>query len=398
MTIIETILSKKIGERVKSGDHIIVRVDRIMSHDSSSPLAIEAFEDFDEQVIPEEVLERIVVIFDHVYPSPRERYSSFHRAIREFCSRHGIKLYEGEGICHPLLIERDLVRSGDVVVGGDSHTPICGVVGALGFGMGSTDIAACWRFGETWIEVPQSILIRFTGSMPRGVFPKDVALSYVEKLTCRGGIGMALEFTGPITRKLTPDQRMPIGALATEVSATTEVFSTAEFRPEGDYADAMEIDVSDLEPLIACPHNVDNIKRVTEVKGKEIDQVFVGSCANGMICDLAVVAKILKGKKIHGNVRMIVIPATRRIYEDALRQGYIETFLRSGAIVCWPSCGPCLGRFEGVLADGEVCISTSNRNFRGRMGSPNAMIYLASPATAAASAVEGEITDPRGYI
>lgn len=398
MTIVETLLSKRIGKRVESGDHVVVQVDRVMSHDSSTPLAIEAFKRFDEQVIPPEVLDRILVVFDHVYPSPRERYSSFHKSIREFCGRYGIRLYEGKGICHSLLIEQGLVRPGDVVVGGDSHTPICGVVGALGFGMGSTDIAAGWRFGETWIEVPQSILIRFTGNMPRGVYPKDLALAYVEKLTCKGGIGTALEFTGEIARGLTSDERMPIGALATEASATTEVFSTPEFGPEGDYVDTHEINVGDLEPLIACPDNVDNVKRVQEMEGKEVDQVFVGSCANGKICDLAVVARILKGRKVNGNVRMIVIPATRRTYDDALRLGYIETFLRSGAVVCWPSCGPCLGRFEGVLADGEACLSTSNRNFRGRMGSPNAMIYLVSPATAAASALEGKITDPRGYV
>ncbi|HID90995.1 TPA: homoaconitate hydratase family protein [Candidatus Bathyarchaeota archaeon] len=398
MTIVETILTRRAGKRVSAGDHIVVGVDRIMSHDSSTPLAIDAFSRFDGASIPDEVRDRIVVVFDHVYPSPRVKYSSFHRAIREFCRRYGVRLYEGDGVCHPLLIEEGLVGPGDVVVGGDSHTPICGVVGALGFGMGSTDIAACWRLGRTWIEVPESVLVELVGPMPRGVYPKDVGLSYVGEMTSKGALGKALEFAGPLSRDLSVDERMPIGALSTEVSAVTGVFPADGLRPEGDYADRVSVDARDLEPLLACPHRVDNVRPVTEVEGREVDQVFVGSCANGTVGDLAVVAKILKGRRVSKNTRMIIVPATRRVYEEAYRRGYLEAFLESGAVVCWPSCGPCLGRFEGVLADGEVCISTSNRNFKGRMGSPDAEIYLASPATAAASAIEGRIVDPRGFL
>ncbi|MFQ6084907.1 MAG: 3-isopropylmalate dehydratase/homoaconitate hydratase family large subunit [Candidatus Bathyarchaeia archaeon] len=398
MTIVETIFSRKLGREVEPGDQVVIDVDRIMSHDSSTPLAIEAFGRFKDGRIPKDVVKKIVVVFDHVYPSPNERYSNFQRSIREFCRHHGINLLEGEGISHSVLIEKGLVKQGDVVVGGDSHTPICGVVGALGFGMGSTDIAACWKLGQTWIEIPESILVTVTGETGRGVFPKDVALSYVEKLTSRGGIGKALEFGGSYCKELGIDERMPIGALATETSATTGVFSGDLVETGSDYADQIEIDASDLEPLVACPHEVDNVRPVSDVEGREVDQVFVGSCTNGTLCDLRIVNRIMSKRRVHKDTRMVIIPATRRVYEEASKLGYLETFLRSGAVVCWPSCGPCLGRFEGVLGQGEVCVSTSNRNFRGRMGSPRAEIYLASPAVAAASAIEGRIRDPRGYL
>lgn len=398
MTVVEEILSKKVGRRVSAGDQVVVNVDGVMSHDSSTPLAIESFNKFEERVIPRSVLDKITVVFDHVYPSPQERYSTFQKHVREFCKQHGIRLYEGEGVCHSVMIEKGHVKKGDFIVGGDSHTPIYGVKGAIGVGMGSTDVSACWRLGNTWIELPEGLLITLSGDLARGVYPKDVALAYVRELTCKGGIGKALEFAGPFTEKLSVEERMPIGALATEASAVTDVFLESGSKSGSGYTEKMEIDVGELEPLVACPHNVDNVKPVTEVAGRKVDQVFVGSCANGMVCDLAVVAKILKGRKVHSGTRMIIIPATRSIYAEAYKKGYLETFMKSGAVVCWPSCGPCLGRFEGVLSAGEVCVSTSNRNFRGRMGSPEAEIYLASPATAAASAIEGRITDPRDYL
>jgi len=397
-TVVEKILR---GRGLVEGDFAIIDLDLVMSHDTTTPLAVEAFNRFDDKEQKLFDVEKIKIFFDHVYPSSYPSASELHRLVYEFSKKHGIELYRGEGVCHTLMIER-YIKSGMIVAGGDSHTPVYGVAGALAFGMGSTDVAACWKSGKTWIEIPESILIDVEGELPRGVYPKDVALSYVKELTSKGGLNRALEFRGGALKALDKYERMPIGVMATEVSAQTQIFWDEKeglVADEGaEYSDEYKLDVGELEPLVACPHEVDNVRNIREVEGTEIDQVFIGSCTNGTYKDLEIVNRVLKGNKVERDARTIIIPATRSIYQQALQRGFINNFLEAGAMVCYPGCGPCLGRQQGALASGEKCLSTSNRNYRGRMGSPDAEIYLASPATAAATAVNGRITDPRGYL
>lgn len=301
------------------------------------------------------------------------------------------------------MLERGFIHPGDVIAGGDSHTLVYGVASAIGIGMGSTDIAACWKTGKTWLEIPETIHIIMEGQLPTAVYPKDLALRYVQELTLSGARGNVIEFSGNLLETMSVYERMPIGLMATECSAVTEVFwnQAAELLPDHDahYLDEIEIDAGSLEPLVALPHAPDNVKPVTEIEGIEVNQVFIGSCTNGTLHDLEIVATILKNRTINRYTRTLISPATVQIYEKALERGYINTFLKSGAMVCMPpGCGPCIGRHLGVLGEGDICVSTSNRNYQGRMGSPKSEVYLASPATAVATALEGKIADPRRYI
>jgi len=398
---LSTVIEKLIERRgTRQGDFAIVPVDRVMSHDQTTPLAVEAFEKLEEGALKRE---KLVIVFDHIVPPSSIDAADNQRIMKDFCKRHNISFFEGEGICHTLMIEKGLVKAGDIIVGGDSHTPVYGIMGALALGMGSTDIAACWQTGETWLEVPESILIRVTGTPSAGVFPKDIALAYVHELGISGGQDATIEFTGETLERLDPYERMPVGVMATECSAITEIFWNRECDlipdPSASYRDTLEIDAGELEPLVACPHKPDNVKPVSEVDGVEVSQVFIGSCTNGTMHDLRVAARILNHRKVNRYVRAILMPATLTIYRQALQEGLVEAFLRSGAMLCLPAgCGPCIGRHLGVLGNEEVCLSTSNRNYQGRMGSPKAEVYLASPATAAATAIEGKIADPRRYL
>ena len=396
-TVIEKILRHK-GD-VK-GNVAVVDVDKIMSHDTTTPLAIEAFENFSEKTLHRD---KIIIIFDHIVPPSFIDAALNQKTMKTFCKKYGIGFFEGEGICHTLMIERGWVRPGDVIAGGDSHTLVYGVASALGLGMGSTDIAACWKTGKTWLEIPETILVKLEGELGAGVYSKDLALKYVGELTLSGARGRVIEFCGSALEGMDVYERMPIGLMATECSAVSELFWDEEIGlvPDGNvnYLDEVEIDAEGLEPLIAAPHSPDNVTTVSEVEGRDVDQVFIGSCTNGTLHDLRSAARILANRKVNPYTRTILAPATLQIYKDALKEGLIDLFLRSGVLVSTPpGCGPCLGRHLGVLGDGEVCVSTSNRNYQGRMGSPRAEIYLASPATAAASAVEGRITDPRRFL
>jgi 3-isopropylmalate/(R)-2-methylmalate dehydratase large subunit len=396
----KTLVQKIIEKKGRSQENFaVLNVDAVMSHDTTTPLAIEAFEKFHEPNFFDK--DKIKIFFDHIYPASHLSASELHKRMTDFSKLHGLKITRGEGICHTLMIERH-VTPGMVVAGGDSHTPVYGVTGALAFGIGSTDLAACWKSGKIWIKVPESILINIEGACPAGTYAKDIALRYVKELSCKGGLDKALEFRGGTLKKIDVFERMPIGIMATETSASTQIFWDEEKGLEGDggadYSDTFDLDVSDLEPQVACPHEVDNVKNIREVEGIGIDQVFLGSCTNGTYRDLEIASRILDGKKIDEETRFIVIPASKSIYRKAVEKGIAEILLESGAMVLYPGCGPCLGRQQGVLAAGEKCLSTANRNYRGRMGSPEAEIYLSSPATAAASALKGEITDPRRYI
>ncbi|MCJ7632361.1 3-isopropylmalate dehydratase/homoaconitate hydratase family large subunit [Candidatus Bathyarchaeota archaeon] len=396
-TVVEKILKRK--GRIQD-NHIIVDLDLVMSHDTTTPLAIEAFENFTEKSIQKD---KIVIVFDHIVPPSYPEAAINQRRMKDFCRKFDIPFLEGQGICHTLMIEKGYVQPWNVIVGGDSHTPVYGVAGAVGLGMGSTDIAACWKTGQTWLEIPESIRIEMTGKMPKGVTSKDAALAFVKELTLSGGQENALEFCGDTLAKMDVYERMPIGIMATECTAVTEVFQDEAKGLVSDkgvsYTDEVRIEVDKLEPLIACPHSPDNVKAVGDVVGKEVNQVFIGSCTNGTIHDLRTAARILKGKTVNPYVRTIVSPATLEIYRQALKEGLIDIIQTSGAMVCLPpGCGPCLGRHLGVLGDEDVCVSTSNRNYQGRMGSPRGEGYIASPATAAATALEGKIVDPRRYL
>jgi 3-isopropylmalate dehydratase large subunit len=396
-TTVEKILKKKgkIQENL-----VIVDLDYVMSHDTTTPLAIEAFENFTEKTIQKD---KIVIVFDHIVPPSYPDAALNQQRMKNFCRRYNIIFYEGQGICHTLMIEKGYVQPWNVIIGGDSHTPVYGVAGAVGLGMGSTDIAACWKTGQTWLEIPESIRIEVTGQMSKGVTSKDVALAYVKELTLSGGQEKALEFCGDTLTKMDVYERMPIGIMATECTAVTEVFQDENKKLVPDkgasYSDEVHVEANRLEPLIACPHSPDNVKTVGDVAGKEVNQVFIGSCTNGTIHDLRIAAHLLKGKTVNPYVRTIIAPATLDIYRQALKERLIDILQTSGAMVCLPpGCGPCLGRHLGVLGDGDVCVSTSNRNYQGRMGSPKGEVYIASPATAAATALEGRITDPRRYL
>jgi len=396
-TVVEKILMRK--GRAK-GRVVVIDVDYIMSHDTTTPLAIESFRKFVDNIIHRE---KVVIVFDHIVPPSYPDAALNQRNMKQFCLEYGLPFFEGCGICHTLMIEKGYVKPWRVIVGGDSHTPVYGVAGAIGLGMGSTDIAAAWRTGQTWLEIPESIKIEMTGRMPRGVTSKDAALAYVKEITLSGGQEKALEFCGDTLKKMDLYERMPIGIMASECTAVTEVFhdELSGLVPDKDasYLDEVSIPIDTLEPLIACPHSPDNVKAVADLEGREVNQVFIGSCTNGTIHDLRIAARIFKGRRTNRYVRTLVSPATIEIYRQAQREGLIEVMLESGAMVCIPpGCGPCIGRHLGVLGDGDICVSTSNRNYQGRMGSPKAEVYIASPATAAATAVEGRIADPRRYL
>jgi len=375
-TIAESILGADAGEYVVQG------VDLVMSHDATTPLAIEAF----ERMQVENVFDpsKIAIVFDHVFPSSRVEYSNLQRMIEQFVEEQGIEhFFRGCGICHQVLPEEGLVREGNIVLGGDSHTCTYGALGALGIGVGSTDIAVAWATGQAWLCVPETMRVNFTGSLGENVTAKDVALEIVRSLGSDGATNMVLEYNGEFDLA----ERMTISNMSVEAGATCGIFG----KSDGSFSREVEINLSSVQQNIACPHQVSNVKPVSEVAGREIDQVVIGSCTNGRIEDLRAAGEIIRGKQVRA--RTIIVPASNRVYLQAIQENIIQDFLQAGAVVCNPGCGPCLGRHQGTLADGEVCVSTTNRNFVGRMGSPNAEIYLASPIVAAASAVEGRISN-----
>ena len=414
-TIAEKILSEHAGKDVKSGDLIIARVDVAMVQDGTGPLAVEAFNRMKLKALANP--ERSILFIDHAAPSPRKELSNAHKILREFASKYGAVLSEvGEGICHQRLIE-DFVKPGDVVVGADSHTCTSGALGAFATGMGSTDVAIAFGLGKVWMKVPETHRFVLKGKMPHGVFSKDLILYIIGLIGADGATYKAMEFEGEVIENMTMEARFTLTNMAVEAGAKTGLIATDEttraylrernresdFReikpdPDAVYEKTYEIDVSGIEPQVSFPHKVDNTKPISEAKGVKIDQVYIGTCTNGRIEDLRIAAEILRGKKVAKGVRLIVIPASRNVYLKALKEGLLEVFVEAGGAVLSPGCGPCVGIHQGVLADGEKVLSTQNRNFKGRMGNPNAYIYLASPATAAATAIKGEIADPREYL
>ncbi|WP_456472441.1 homoaconitase large subunit [Methanocaldococcus sp.] len=414
MSLVEEIISKKLGYRVEAGETVTIDVDLAMTHDGSTPLAYRALKEMDAKV---KYPEKVVICFDHNIPANTVKAAETQKMALEFVKRFNIKNFHkgGEGICHQILAE-SYVLPNMFVAGGDSHTCTHGAFGAFATGFGATDMAYIYATGETWIKVPETIRVNIVGKNER-VSAKDIVLRVCKEIGKRA-IYKAIEFGGEVVRDMEMSGRLTLCNMAIEMGAKTGVIEADEktFKylreerdlgeseinklkreaikvEEGNYIKEIEIDITDMEEQIALPHSPDNVKAISEVEGVEIDQVFIGSCTNGRIEDLREAAKYLKGRKVHDDVKLIVIPASKKVYLKALKEGLIEIFIKAGAMICPPGCGPCLGAHQGVLAEGEVCLATSNRNFRGRMGHPNSYIYLSSPKIAAISAIKGYITN-----
>ncbi len=412
-TIAEKILSEKSGVDAYAGDIVIAKIDQIALQDGTAPLAIKRIRELGMEVKAGKITHFFI---DHASPPPRKELANDQKLIRDFAKEIGADMNDvGDGVIHQIMVEK-YVNPGDLAVGADSHTCTYGALGAFATGMGSTDIAIAVVLGKNWFRVPETFRIQIDGKLPKGVFAKDLILHIIGKLGVDGATYKALEFHGETVDALDMDSRLTMANMVVECGAKAGLFKTdeitrrflaemgradkfREIKPDGDASYEKELYFSaDIEPMVAKPHNVDNVCGVREVEGIKVDQVYVGTCTNGRLSDIAIVAKMLKGRKVHRDVRLIVCPASRSIYLKALELGYLKTIVEAGGVVIPPGCGPCVGIHMGVLADGEVCISTQNRNFKGRMGNPNAEIYLASPATATASAIKGEITDPRKFL
>ncbi|HEY8677463.1 MAG TPA: 3-isopropylmalate dehydratase large subunit [Candidatus Dormibacteraeota bacterium] len=407
-TLTEEIFSRRLGRRVRAGDTVVAPVDYVMGHDVTTPLAIEAFREMD---MPLWDPERVILVFDHILPANTVVAAGMHKQIREFAQEFGITHVFQEGICHLLVVEKGFARPGGLLVGADSHSTTYGALGCFSAGMGSTDVGVIFATGKTWFKIPQTIRIELLGQLRPGVYAKDLALRIIKQLGAEGANYLAVEWGGEAVRRMTMDQRLTLTNLTVDFGGKAGLIEpdvvtrdylgetdVADLHPHNpDYLQRIELDVEQVEPQIACPPAIDNVKDLSAVEGLELDEVFIGSCANGRLEDLAIVAGYLKGRQVHPRTRTMVVPGSRAIYLEALKAGYIESFMEAGAIVMNAGCGPCLGRQHGVLAPGERALSTSNRNYPGRMGSAEAEIYLASPAVAAASALAGAIADPRRF-
>jgi len=424
MTVVEKILARASGQQaVKAGDVLEPRVDLAMSHENAALVINQFLEIHKDTGLEPKVWDpsKVAIIFDHRVPAESPKTATNQKKIREFVARHMISKFhdirgDRGGICHQVLPESGYVRPGYVVVGTDSHTTSHGALGAFAFGIGATEMASVWTLGYAVnVEVPATVKVEVSGDFPPMVGPKDLILHLIGKLTAQGANFRVIEFHGPTISRMSTSGRLVICNMSVEAGATsgivpadaeTELYLREEagvrdpivpVLPDTDaaYERTVTINVGGLAPQIACPHTVDNVHPVDRVAGKKIQQVVIGSCTNGRLDDIAAAAGILRGKSVAAATRMLVFPASARVYQRALERGYVADLVRAGAVVMNPGCGPCLGVHEGALGDGEVALSTTNRNFKGRMGNPTAEVYLCSPAVAAASAVAGEITDPR---
>lgn len=423
-TLVQKILARATGQKeVQIGDVLEPAVDLAMSHENAALVINQFLEIYKGTSLEPKVWnpDRIAIIFDHRVPAESSKTATNQKKVREFVSQQGIKKFhdirsDEMGICHQILPENGYVRPGYVVVGTDSHTTSHGALGAFSFGIGATEMASVWALGRILnVQVPETIKINVNGKFKEFVEPKDLILYIVGLLGAEGANFKVIEFHGDTINNMNTSGRLTICNMTVEAGATSGIVPPDEETirylrevagvqdeieiitpdPDANYAQEINIDVSGLEPQIACPHTVDNVKPISEVVGTKIHQIVLGSCTNGRLEDLEVAAKILKGKKIAKGVRMLVFPASGRIFREAIRLGYILDLMEAGAVVVNPGCGPCLGVHQGALGDGEVALSTTNRNFKGRMGNPNSEVYLCSPSVAAASALTGVITDPR---
>lgn len=412
MNISEKILAQASHkDEVSPGDTINADIDIAMSHDGTSPPTIKVFEKLADNVWDPE---KIVLVFDHNVPANTIGSAEFQQVVRDFAKKQGIhNIYkQGEGICHQVLPQEGHVKPSTVIVGADSHTCTYGAFGAFSTGLGATDLAMVYATGKTWFNVPESLKINVNGTLQENVYSKDLILNIIKTLGSYGGTYKSLEFHGETIDNLSVDARMTMTNMVIECGAKNGIMipnkNTKQYLAQrgindyaittpdknAEYEKIYDFDVDDLRPQVACPHNVDNVEDVDKVEGTTINQAVLGSCTNGRYEDLVQAAEILKGHKIHEDVQLLVFPASRKIYQQAIENGIIQTFLDSNAIICNPGCGPCLGAHMGVMTDEMSCISTTNRNFLGRMGSAKSYVYLSNPAVVAASAITGEITDP----
>jgi 3-isopropylmalate/(R)-2-methylmalate dehydratase large subunit len=416
MNITEKILAKAAGKKaVHPGEIVDCNVDMVMVHDLTGPLAVEAFKKIGTPKVWDN--KKVVVILDHQVPAESVKAAELHKTMRNFAKTQNLAFYEvgRGGICHQVMPENGHVLPGNVIVGADSHTCTYGAFGAFATGIGSTEAAAVMATGKIWFKVPPTIKVDVKGKFQKYVSPKDLILNIIGTLSVDGAIYRAAEFTGPTIKAMSIAGRMTLANMAVEMGAKNGIIApdetTTEFLQgrvkklpdlaklqsdkDAEYERTVEFDVSKMEPQIACPSSVDNVKAVSEVGDVPIDQAFVGSCTNGRLEDLELAAKVMKGKKVKDGVRALIIPASQEVWKQADEEGLLKIFTESGAIVCGSACGPCLGGHIGLLAAGETCVSSSNRNFIGRMGSPKANVYLASPAVVAASAIAGKIVHPK---
>ncbi len=414
-TFAEKILSLKSGQDARAGDIVTVKPDFVMSHDNSAAI-IKNFEKIGVEKVA--IPEKIIIILDHVVPASTVEYAENHKLIRNFVRQQGIEhFYDiNTGICHQVFCEEGFALPSTLSLGADSHTTTYGALGAFSAGIGRTEVAALWATGEIWLRVPETIKIVIKGKLPEGVYAKDVILHIISTVGADGATYKAVEFTGEVVENFSVASRMVLANMAAEMGAKAgyvppddvtleylkgrakKEFELIKSDPDASFEKVLEFDVSGLVPQVAAPHTVDNVKPIQEVEGLEIHQALIGTCTNGRVEDLEVAARILKGRRVHPGVRLLVFPASWKIYLEAIKRGILQQLVEAGAVIMNPGCGPCLGAHQGVLASGERVISSSNRNFKGRMGSKEAEIYLASPATVAASALEGKITDPRKYL
>jgi len=411
MTLAEKILAKvSDNDSITAGEIVMAKVDVAMSHENAD-VVLRAFRDIGINNVWDPG--KIVLLFDHRIPADSEKTAATHKRLRSFAQEQGIAHFYDlrEGICHQILAELGHDRPGELLVGTDSHTTTHGAFGTFATGIGATEMAGVWATGELWLKVPETIKITVSGSFKPHVSAKDLILSIIGRMTADGATYKAVEFHGPVIESMTIASRMVLANLSMEMGAkvafvipdqktydyvnerSSKPFNMIVPDPDAIYSTAIDIDVTGLESQIACPHAVDNVKPVREVSGLKIDQALIGSCTNGRLEDLEEAAMILEDHIIPAHVRLLVIPASKRVYLEALKKGLIEIFIKAGGLVLNPGCGPCLGAHQGLIAPGEVCIATTNRNFKGRMGSVESFVYLASPAIVAASAVKGEITE-----
>jgi len=406
----EKILALKSGKKsVVAGEIVTVSPDIVMSHDNTAAIA-KKFKQIgiDKVKYPE----KIVIPLDHCVPAATEKYAANHKEIREFVQEQKIEnFYDiNTGVCHQVLPEKGHVLPGSLILGADSHTTTYGAFGAFSTGIGRSEVASIWATDEIWLRVPETIKINIEGDIPSGIYPKDIILHIIGDLGADGALYKAVEFSGKVIRKMTLcNMAVEMGAKIGYVEPddktiqwlsprTNKKYEIIKSDADAEFEKIIDYDISKLEPQIACPHTVDNVKPVSRVAGAKINQALIGTCTNGRIEDLKIASEILRGKKISNGVRLLVFPASMEVFAQAMELGILQELVRSGAVIMNPGCGPCLGAHEGVLAPGEVCLSTANRNFKGRMGCKEAEVYLASPATVAASSLCGEITDVRGYL
>ncbi len=413
-TLTEKVLGRKAGRDVRAGEVVVVSPDYVLSHDNSAAI-IKEFRKLGVGKV--KAPDKIVIVLDHIVPAADEKYAQNHKSIREFVAAQGIPHFFdiNAGICHQVLPEQGFALPGLVIVGSDSHTPSYGALGAFATGIGRTETACTWATDEIWLRVPETLRIDLSGRLGRGVFAKDLSLKLIGDHGAEMANYKAVEFAGPSAGDLSVGARLTLANMSAEMGAKNGYFAPDDKAlawlegrarrpfaalasdPDAVYESALAVDLGALEPQVACPHTVDNVKPVAAVAGKPVNQVLIGTCTNGRLEDLETAAAILKGRRVHPSVRVLVIPASWQVYRQALASGALAALVEAGCVILNSGCGPCLGAHEGLMAAGEVCVSTSNRNFQGRMGHRESEIYLASPATAAATAVTGRITDPREF-